>query len=279
MNTNSNFYTIVYSAILVIVVAAALAFTAIVLKEPQEKNVEIEKKQNILMSFGKGIVPPGENKNTFIGAEYSKYIIDSYLVGVDGNVKEGKNGESAFTIDLKVQLATEADQRLLPVFVSKDEAGVLSYILPVRGTGLWGPIWGYVALADDWNTIVGAVFDHKGETPGLGAEISTFDFSKHFIGKQIFEGDRLVSVSVIKPGSAATTIHSVDGISGGTITSTGVSEMLRTNLQGYKAFLQNQQAANKVAPSTSEPTQEGGIDGENAGEEQAGSQPSGGGAS
>ncbi len=238
MNTNSNTYTIIYSAVMVILVAAVLAILAISLKEPQEKNKEIEKMQSILMSAGKGQVPKGADKNAFIEDEYKKYIIDSYAVGVDGNKKDG---EKAFDIDLKVQLEAPAESRKLPVFVFQDN-GAKTFILPLRGTGLWGPIWGYVAVAADGSTVVGAVFDHKGETPGLGAEIGTSAFSNQFVGKEIFDGTTFTSIEVKKPGSKETTIHNVDGISGGTITSTGVSTMLRNCLTDYKEFLLKQKS-------------------------------------
>ena len=232
MDRNSNTYTIVYSAILVIAVATGLAILSISLKEPQEENRKIEKMQNILASFGKGVVPEGANKNSFIEKEYADYVIDSYAVGVDG---EKKDEQDAFTIEMKVQLSLPSEKRTLPIFVAQ-YSGKKNYIVPVHGTGLWGAIWGYVSIAEDGSTIVGAVFDHAGETPGLGAEISTAHFYDQFIGKQIYEGDKFVSVAVLKPGSDLT-VHSVDGISGGTITSHAVSDMLLNSLGEYETFL------------------------------------------
>ena len=233
MNRNSNTYTIVYSAVLVVLVAAGLALLSIALKEPQNMNKKIEKMQSILASFGKGGVPEGADKNSFIEKEYKTYVVDSYTVGVDGNRREGQD---AFDIDTKAQLSLPSAERTLPIFVIQNN-GKTNYVIPVYGAGLWGPIWGYVAIADDGNTIVGAVFDHKGETPGLGAEIATPMFYNQFVGKRIFEGNRFVSISVIKPGSTALTDHSVDGISGGTITSSAVGDMLMNCLGEYNAFL------------------------------------------
>ena len=126
----------------------------------------------------------------------------------------------------------------MPIFVSQKE-NVKSYILPVRGTGLWGPIWGYIALKEDLNTILGAVFDHKGETPGLGAEISLDWFQEPFKGKTIFEGDEFVSVTVVKGGAKKDDMHAVDGISGGTITADGVSAMLEERLGNYVPFFES----------------------------------------
>lgn len=235
MNRNSNTYTIVYSAIIVILIAAGLATLSIALKEPQENNRRVERMQNILASFGKGVVPRGANRISFIEKQFATYIVDSYTVGVDGSRREGQN---TFDIEIRTQLLLPPEERTLPVFVAQDD-GSRIYIVPVHGAGLWGAIWGYIAIADDGSTIVGAVFDHAGETPGLGAEISTPHFYDQFIGKRLFDGDRFVSISVVRPGSAAASVHSVDGISGGTITSRGVNDMLLNSLGEYKAFFLN----------------------------------------
>jgi Na+-transporting NADH:ubiquinone oxidoreductase subunit C len=246
MNKNSNTYTFLYAAGLVIVVAALLSIAAISLKGPQEKNIEIEKKQSILSSVNKtdGLAE-AKDKNSYIEEEYNKYIIESFVVDGNGEKKEGE----AFQIDMKVEydkikaiLTAEEDRNTLrenltlPVFVCKDDDGSLKYIIPVWGVGLWGPIWGYIALNNDFNTIYGAIFDHKGETPGLGAEIATPAFSNQFIGKQIFDGSTLTSIKVIKGGAQKSDKHSVDAISGGTITSRGVKDMLHDCLNEYKAF-------------------------------------------
>ena len=233
MNRNSNTYTIIYSAVLVVLVAASLALLSIALKDPQQANIRTEKMQNILASFGKGAVPKGEDKNSYIEKEYGTYIVDTYTVGVNG---EKVQGENAFDVDMKYQLSLDEEMRTLPVFVAKDGARTI-YILPLYGAGLWGPIWGYIAVDSDGSTVVGSVFSHSGETPGLGAEISLPVFSNQFINKQIFEGNQFVSITVVKPGSTVTTAHNVDGISGGTLTCQGVNDLLRSNLEDYKMFL------------------------------------------
>ena len=108
------------------------------------------------------------------------------------------------------------------------------------GAGLWGPIWGYVALDDDASTIYGAFFNHEGETPGLGAEITKEAFSSQFQGKEMFKNGELVPVAVVKAGQTPTNgADYVDGISGGTITSKGVSAMLEDCFAPYNAFLQS----------------------------------------
>ncbi|MEG2282982.1 MAG: NADH:ubiquinone reductase (Na(+)-transporting) subunit C, partial [Rikenellaceae bacterium] len=132
----------------------------------------------------------------------------------------------------------------LPVFVSVDNSGVKKYIFPVQGTGLWGPIWGYVALADDFNTITGVVFDHASETPGLGAEIAQTPFQSQFIGKTLFEGDEYIGVLILKGvGASKGDSHAVDAVSGGTITSRAVGDMLLDCLGGYRAYIESQRQA------------------------------------
>lgn len=233
LNTNGNLYTFLYAAVMVIVVAAGLAFTAIKLQPLQEKNVRVEKMQNILQSVG--------IEATFDNAEelYGKYITKAILVNTDG---EEVNGD-AFSTNLKAQTKAKDEDKTLPVFFAKLDDGSEKTIIPLTGKGLWGPIWGYIALEEDYNTIYGAVFDHKGETPGLGADINKDWFEKPFRGKKIFEGDELISITVHKGGKGAAelvgdTDHGVDAISGGTITSKGLERMLKEEwLFNYEAFL------------------------------------------
>lgn len=228
MDRNSNIYTFIYAAVMVILVAAILASVAMALRPRQNKNVEIEKMQNILASVN--------IESTFetAGGVYTDRIKNQYVVNSKGEVVEG---EDAFEIDLKREKAKSPEARLLPVFECQTENG-LKYIFPMRGAGLWGPIWGFVSLNDDMNTIYGANFDHQSETPGLGAEISTSWFQEEFKGKQIFDqsGD-LISITVTKTGQEAQPQHSVDGISGGTITSKGLQQMLLEDFTSYEEFL------------------------------------------
>ena len=236
MNKDSNKYIFLYSVGLVAVSAALLSLAAVWLAPYQHRNVETEKKQNILQTVRKAdsadLVP---DKDAYIEANYGRYITQSKVVNAQGIEVEG----NAFEIDLSSELAKPASERLLPVFVCADSVSV-QYILPLRGTGLWGPIWGYIALQSDMNTICGAVFDHKSETPGLGAEIAAQKFQEQFIGKQIFEGDKFISIEVKKSGNVPTP-HSVDAVSGGTITSEGLHNMLAQGLGWYVPFLKAEQ--------------------------------------
>ena len=214
MDTNSNLYTIVYATVMVIVVAVILALASSLLKERQERNVELERKQMVLLSVHLGTdAATAEDKGTYIEDLYAKHITDSSIVE---NSKE------------------------LLLYICRMDNNDRYYIIPLRGTGLWGPVWGYISLRSDFNTIEGAVFDHKSETPGLGAEITTPAFYKQFTDKQIFDNSgKYVSVQVVKGGAAPGSKHQVDAISGGTITSEAVEEMISRNVNEYLNFFKS----------------------------------------
>lgn len=232
MNRNGNTYTVLYAAIMVILVAAVLASVSMALKPKQVLNTEIEKKQNILASVN--------IESTAADAEkiYAEKIVTQYVVNVKGEQVEG----DAFNIDLKKERAKAHEDMLLPVFECQTSEG-LKYIIPLRGTGLWGPIWGFISLNEDMNTIYGANFDHQGETPGLGAEISTPIFEDPFVGKKLFdESGKLISIIVAKVGQDAPAEHKVDGISGGTITSKGLEKMLLDDFTSYQEFFKKKKS-------------------------------------
>ena len=209
MDTNKNLYTIIYSTVLVIVVAVVLALASYLLKDRQQRNVAIETKLMILRSVHLGRnADKAKDKATYIEQEYAKYITDSSI--------------------------TEGDKNL-PIYICRLENQEKFYIVKLHGAGLWGPIWGYISFKSDLSTVYGAVFAHKGETPGLGAEIATPGFSDQFADKKIFEGENFVSIQVVK-GGAAKGDHQVDAISGGTITSKAVEAMLKSNISEYLNF-------------------------------------------
>jgi Na+-transporting NADH:ubiquinone oxidoreductase subunit C len=227
MNRNGNTYTFIYASVMVIIVAAILSFTAITLKPLQDRNVEVEKKQNILAAIN--IETSAEEAEDL----YAETITDSYTLNSKGEKTDG----NAFIIDLKKQQAKPIEERQLPIFEADLGDKGTKYVIPLRGSGLWGPIWGYVSLNNDFNTIYGAIFDHQGETPGLGAEITTDAFQEVFKGKTIFNEDgEFVSLIVAKAGQNAPEQHKVDAISGGTITSKGLQDMLYNDLSAYLEF-------------------------------------------
>lgn len=236
MNIQSNKYTYIYSTIIVLIVATGLAIVATALNPAQSRNVEIEKKQNILTSLR----VPSDPSNA--EALYEKYITDSYTLSRNGEKVEGVD---PFTVNLRSEMKKPADSRNLPVFEATMGDSVL-VVIPVYGKGLWGPIWGYVSfLRHDsvnagqprYNSIHGVMFDHKGETPGLGAEINQPFFMSSFQGKEVFDQNgEFVSVEVVKGGADPASRYQVDAISGGTITSKGLEEMVRESLKPYENF-------------------------------------------
>lgn len=227
MDTNGNKYTIIYAAVMVVVVAILLAIAATQLKPYQDANILIEKKQNILKSVNI-TADAKQASNLFTNTIKELFIVNSKGVKVEGD---------AFKVDLKAEHSKPVDQRKLPVYVAELGDKGKIYILPLRGAGLWGPIWGYISFTSDMNTVFGANFDHQGETPGLGAEINTEKFQNHFIGKTIFDqSGAFTSIIVAKTGEKAELSHSVDAISGGTITSKGLQKMLYDDLSTYQEF-------------------------------------------
>lgn len=245
----TNRYIFTYASIMVILVAAILSTASMVLKPYQEKNIKAEKIQGILIS--------AEIEASRSDAEklFDEYIVEELAVNKEGDVisifKKGKlvKGDvRPFDLNLKEQLNLEKEaakgksdkQALFPLYIMNYN-GKQIYVVPVRGMGLWGPIWGNIAFGSDFNTITGAKFDHKGETPGLGAEISTNWFGEEFKGKTIFNKEhQFVSIAVVKGGVANSNInlsHGVDAISGGTITSNGVTDMLKDCLKNYVQYI------------------------------------------
>ena len=149
----------------------------------------------------------------------------------------------AFSIDMASECKVPAESRRLPVYVCTTDDGATKYILPIYGQGLWGPIWGYVALDDNGSTIYGAYFAHESETPGLGAEIEKSAFSDKFVGKNMWKDGRYMPVTVVKAGQKpAGDEDYVDGVSGGTVTSKGVAAMLGACLAPYESFLKTLRA-------------------------------------
>lgn len=228
MKQFSNTYIFIFSLIMVVTVATILSVVAMQLQPMQKKNIEIKKKQNILLSLN-----IESNKDNVLD-QYEKYITDSYVINSEGERIEGVD---AFSVDLSKEIVKPVEERRLPIYVGTVNDST-QYIIPVRGKGLWGPIWGYIALQSDYNTIYGTNFSHDSETPGLGAEISTRQFQKQFIGRKIFnEEGEFVSVDVVKGGAPSGATHAVDGISGGTITSKGVDNMLEDIIGAYVPYL------------------------------------------
>ncbi len=229
MNQFSNRYIFIFSTVMVVVVATLLSLAATLLQPAQAKNLEIEKKKSMLESIR--VQATRENSEEL----YDKYIRESFVLNSRGEITEGVD---AFSVVLRNEQKKPLEEQYLPVFRTITDSGDRVIILPVEGKGLWGPIYGYLSLRSDMNTIYGANFDHKGETPGLGAEINTSGFENMFFDKKLFENGKFVSVRVIKGGADPNDIHGVDAVSGGTITSKGLEKMLHDCLIKYSDYMQ-----------------------------------------
>ena len=229
MNVNSNAYTYTFATVMVVLVAVLLSGASLGLKSKQASNISQEKKQSILASIGI------EVDRSESDAAFGEYIKQSLTL--QGGTVVSEDASAAFDIDMAAAIKAGNMDRSVPLYVAEKE-GDTYYIIPMRGKGLWGPVWGYLALESDGNTVVGATFDHKSETPGLGAEITTPMFTDQFPGKKISESGMFKSISVVKAGTSAGD-YAVDGISGGTITSNGVNDMLTDCLAPYAEYFKN----------------------------------------
>ena len=191
----SDRYIFRYIIFLVVIVSVLLSGAAMLLKPYQDRNVKNEQRINILKAAG---ITGVDNKN----AEqlYKQHCTAELLINEDGEI---------------------TDNGTLPLYIIDNQISVL----PMHGNGLWGPIWGYIGLSEDFSTVVGAVFDHKSETPGLGAEITTDDFRSQFSGRKMQHNGDNLSVEV-------------DAIAGATRTSDGVNNMIKNVLEAYKPYIE-----------------------------------------
>lgn len=243
MNTNGNAYTVIYTTIVVALVAAILAFVAMMLKPKQDANIKAETISQMLTAaqfYTKDECSAMGNDKVL--EAYSQNIREAYTINLKGEKVRDLNTEVK-SIELQDGLKAQnknikdgSDAADLPVYVfNKDGKSVT--VVPVYGAGLWGPIWGYIALDEDLQTIVGAYFDHDSETPGLGAKIKDDpSFRAEFIGKKVNVASDPV-FSVVKVGTSADENSSVDAITGATMTSKGLGEAIAFWLKAYAPFL------------------------------------------
>ncbi len=250
MDKNSNAYTFIFAIAMVIVVAVALSFTATTLQPRQAENVRQEKMQNILSTFtGDSIMVDGkkvELTRAVASEVYTEYVKEELALNAQGEPKEGVD---AFKVKLAKELSKDQDEQSYPIYVANYN-GSSYYVVPLRGSGLWDAIWGYVALESDLNTIKGVVFDHKGETAGLGAEITTDWFQARFNNEKIYNDQgEVVGVEVEKGynGGEDKSDNAVDAISGATITGDGVTKMMKERLRSYKPYFEKIKKSGKVA--------------------------------
>ncbi len=235
LDTNSDIYAIIYSAVVVVIVAFLLAGVSSMLKPKQDANVELDKKKQILASLNERNLPDA-------AARYDELIEKDIIVNAQGDEVAQEGG---------FKVSNDAvDENNLPLYIANID-GAKKYILPMTGNGLWGGIWGYIALNDDCNTIYGVYFSHASETPGLGAEIAGDKFQNRFtkdkdgnaIVKKVYDEAGKVALAVEKGKGVAGEDYHIDAVSGATITCNGLQVMLETKLAPYYNYLKSQVAA------------------------------------
>lgn len=237
-------YIFFYITVLTVIVAILLSAAALVLQPFQQANINNEKMMNILQAANVNIEEGANVQELF-----DKDCVKMMLVDAKGEVVEECTNDftkfRAFSMNLKDELYKRDNGQdfVLPIIVINNGKENVN-VIQLQGAGLWGPIWGYIGMSSDFQNVVGVVFDHKSETPGLGAEITTEKFRSQFQGKTIFSGGEFVSIDVVKGGVANLAAdlqkHSVDAISGGTITSQGVNKMIENVLGSYLPYIEKQ---------------------------------------
>ena len=214
LNTNNNAYIIAYSCAMVVIVAFLLAFVSSTLKPLQDVNVALDKKKQILAALNIRNLSDSESE-----AKYKEVVLKDEAFAL--NSADYKNG------NYKVYECQVDGQK--------------KYVVPVYGMGLWGPIWGYIAVNEDGNTVYGAFFNHDSETAGLGADIKDSKvWQDKFIGKKIYGADGTPALKVVKSSDLKNPESEVDGITGATLTSNGVSDMLQDGFKKYKTLLSHE---------------------------------------
>jgi len=241
MDTNKNSYTIVYASVMVIIVAFLLAFVSSALKPTQDQNVAIDKKKQILAALNIRNLTDA----AAIEAKYDEVVMADIVVKADGTVlKEGKQKDKdGFLVENK-----DVKPDFLPVYLCKAGSST-KYVVPMTGRGLWGGLWGYMAVNDDLQTIFGAYFSHESETAGLGALIAEEPFQSQFQNKHIFADSTAgkVALTVVKHGKVepGKENYQVDGVTGSTLTSQGVANMVNSGLQQYVGYFKSLKIQNE----------------------------------
>lgn len=245
INTNGNVYTIIYSTIIVVAVAAVLAFTAMSLKPRKEANVKAETIRQMLTAAQlRTSEELGKLSNDAILAEYAKNIDKAFIINEEGDSVNALGitaGNIELADDLKARnkeiIKSKGKASGLPVYVFKKDGKKIT-VLPCYGAGLWGPVWGYIAFDEDLKTIIGAYFDHESETPGLGAKIKDDpSFRSSLIGKNAdFSSEKIFEI--IKGGVPEGKTNAIDAITGATMTTTGLNGAINTWLEAYKLYME-----------------------------------------
>ena len=242
----SNSYIIIFAAVLTVIIGGLLSVAAIGLKPFQQTAIELDTKKQILGAVTE--LKDGDDVLKIFDEKIKGIVID-----FDGNQVKGKD---PIKLNMEKEYKKEPKDRLYPVYKymnEKDPKKVDSYIIALYGNGLWDKIWGYLAVKPDMNTVVGIALDHKGETPGLGARITTPEVQKRYKGKKILSEDgSLVSIEMMKGERNDPTLfgdNQVDGMSGATLTGKGVNSMLKKYLNYYQAYFKKIKSGNSIVAS------------------------------
>ena len=234
MDRDSNLYTFLFATLMVLVVATVLAYTSQSLKGLQNENIRKEKMQNILSTIGINVTRDESEQL------YKEYIIEELALKIDGSVNSKINPFS--DIVLAKEIKKDYKDQHFPLYIAEIDSEKY-YIIELRGVGLWDAIWGYMSLKNDLKTIKGVSFDHKGETAGLGAEITKDWFKEMFVDEKVFDDmGELTGITVLKgnndPNNQDKEDHEVDAISGSTITGDGVTNMIKERLNNYLPYFE-----------------------------------------
>ena len=251
----SNTYIIAFSVGLTVILGSLLALAAVSLKERQDISKKLDTKKQILSAVMSIEGMTSEQLEEAYSSRIKGIVIDfngqEVMTNRAGKTVKAENvGEFALAVDIKKEYKQyKPEDRLYPVFKYVNESNpdkIDAYILPLFGNGLWDNIWGYLALEQNpsspnkaWELVKGVSFDHKGETPGLGARITTLEVQDRFKGKQLFDKEGQFAVEMLKGenNGVADDPYKVDGMSGATITARGVNDMMEAYVGHYKTFL------------------------------------------
>lgn len=251
MKNFSNKYMFLYSAALVTVVAVLLALVAMSLKDRQDANIRNEKMQTLLAAIDVQVsaAEAADNYKAYFKKELTVSTDGGVLTDYDVATVDAKQADRAFNIKLKDEQKkekAEAGTGAFPIYVFEKE-GRTGYVIPTQGNGLWGAVYANIALDEDLNTVIGVIFSHDSETPGLGDKITTPEFQQPFKGKTILDENGMVVSIAVKKNADKNGAHEVDAITGGTMTSNGVNEMLAVDLKRYQNFISNMLGDTQVA--------------------------------
>jgi Na+-transporting NADH:ubiquinone oxidoreductase subunit C len=260
MNTTSNGYVLGFAVLVCVVISAGLAATSTALRDTQAAAAEFDRQKNVMIAAGlieEGDARPADELKRLYAERVTEQVLDTETgkVVADKTSAEvaqlNKEAADAAKLSAQGQSLTPAEEsaklkkaaaRYRVIAVGKIDDGSSVYVLPISGKGLWSTLYGYLALEGDANTVRGITFYQHGETPGLGGEVDNPQWKANWKGKTILdEQGRLVSVTVkkakIDPSIAAERAHYVDGLSGATITSNGVTKFVKADLQAFEPYL------------------------------------------